>query len=309
MTTGSNARGGERFLAGFALLSLATVAAGCAVAAAHGVPAGSWARNLAAWGVGGVAAWVAAARTPRLTGILWIAPAALAATFLYPGQEGVHRWIDVGPLHVNAAAALLPAAVVALATLADRRWSWVAAAGMLGLLVLQPDASQAAALGAGMIVVLASLRAPTLVRAGGAAATVLAVVAACLRPDPLVPVPEVEGIVALAWRWSPVAAAVAVALLAATVLYPLRLAGRGRPFTPALALAACCAVQAVAPAFGAFPVPLVGIGMSPVLGFWLGAGALAAARRSAFGDTSTEDPHTESTESAESFSVDSVDSV
>jgi hypothetical protein len=39
-------------------------------------------------------------------------------------------------------------------------------------------------------------------------------------------------------------------------------------------------VQALAPAFGAFPVPLVGIGMSPVVGFWLGAGALAAARRS-----------------------------
>jgi len=279
MVTDSDPRSTGRFLAGFALLSLAAVAAGCTVAAAHGVPAGSWARNLAAWGVGGVAAW-AIARAPRLSGILWIAPAALAATLLNPGQEGVHRWIDLGPLHVNAAAALLPAAVVALATLADRRWSWMVAAGMLALTVLQPDASQAAALGAGMVVVLASLRAPALVRAGGAAAIVLAVAAACTRPDPLAPVPEVEGAVALAWRLSPVAAAVAVALLAATALFPLRLAGRSPPFTPALALAACCAVQALAPAFGAFPVPLVGVGMSPVLGFWLGAGALAAARRS-----------------------------
>jgi hypothetical protein len=92
-------------------------------------------------------------------------------------------------------------------------------------------------------------------------------------------VPEVEGIIGLAWASSPAVAAVAVALLAATALLPLRLAGRSRPFTPALALAACCAVQALAPAFGAFPVPLVGMGMSPVLGFWLGAGALAAVRR------------------------------
>lgn len=280
MIPDSDAPGGERFFAGFALLSLAAVAVGCAVAAAHGVPAGSWARNLAAWGVGAVAAWVAAARMSRLSGFLLIAPLALAVTLLNPGQEGVHRWIDVGPVHVNAAAALLPAAVVALAALADTRWSWLAAAGMLGLLVLQPDASQAAALGAGMVVVLASLRAPALVRAGGAAATVLAVAAACIRPDPLAPVPEVEGIIALAWTWAPVAAAVAVALLAATALSPLRLAGRRRPFTPALALAACYGVQALAPAFGAFPVPLLGIGMSPILGFWLGAGALAAARRS-----------------------------
>jgi hypothetical protein len=280
MISSSDAPSGERFLPGFALLSLAAVAVGCAVAAAHGVPAGSWARNLAAWGVGAAAAWMAAARKPRLSWVLLIAPVVLAATLLDPGQEGVHRWIDVGPVHVNAAATLLPAAVVALAAHADRRWSWLAAAGMLGLLVLQPDASQGAALGAGMIVVLASLRAPALVRAGGAAATVLGVAAAWFRPDPLAPVPEVEGIVALAWAWSPVAAAVAVALLAATALFPLRLAGRSRPFPPALALAACCGVQALAPAFGAFPVPLVGIGMSPILGFWLGAGALAGARRS-----------------------------
>jgi len=281
MAPDSDPPGGERFLAGFALLSLATVAVGCAVAAAHGVSAGSWGRNLAAWGAGAAVAWLAAARASRLSGILLTAPVALALTLLAPGQEGVHRWIDVGPVHVNAAATLLPAAVVALATLGDRGWAWLAAAAMLGLLVLQPDASQAAALGAGMMVALASLRAPALVRVGGAAATVLAAAAACMRPDALAPVPEVEGIIGLAWASWPVAAAVAVALLAATVLFPLRLAGRGRPFTPALALAACCGVQALAPAFGAFPVPLVGIGMSPVLGFWLGAGALAAARRSA----------------------------
>jgi hypothetical protein len=280
MASDPNAPGTGRFLAGFTLLSLAAVAAGCAVAAAHGVPAGSWARNLAAWGIGAVVAWVAATRMSRFSGFLLVAPASLAVTLLNPGQEGVHRWIDVGPVHVNAAATLLPAAVVALAVLGDRRWSWLAAAAMLGLLVLQPDASQAAALGAGMLVVLASLRAPALVRAGRAAATVLAVAAACLQPDPLAPVPEVEGIIGLAWAWSPVAAVIAITLLAAAALFPLRRAGRSRPYTPALALAACCGVQALAPAFGAFPVPLVGMGMSPVLGFWLGAGALAAAHRS-----------------------------
>ncbi|HEU0055061.1 MAG TPA: hypothetical protein VFQ39_17865 [Longimicrobium sp.] len=273
-------RPGEGFLVGFALLSLAAVAVGCAVAAAHGVPAGLWARNLVAWGLGAVAAWLIALRTSRLTAFLLLAPIALAATLLAPGLEGVHRWIEVGPLRVNVAATLLPAVVVALANVGDRRWAWLAAAVVLGLLVLQPDASQAAALGAGMVVVLASLRISALVRAGGAAAVALAVAAACVRPDPLAPVPEVEGIIGLAWAWSPVVAAVAVILLAATVLYPLRLARGSRPPIPVLALAACCAVQALAPAFGAFPVPLVGMGMSPILGFWLGAGALVAANRS-----------------------------
>src|SRR6185436_4568048 len=74
MVQDPDASGGERFLAGFGLLSLAAVAVGCAVAAAHGVAAGSWARNLAAWGVGGVVAWVAAARASRLSAVLLIAP-------------------------------------------------------------------------------------------------------------------------------------------------------------------------------------------------------------------------------------------
>ena len=276
---------GARFLAGFGLLSFLTVATGCAIAAAHGVGTGSWARNLVAWGVGAAAAWAVARRPAVLPAFLLAAPAALAATLLNAPVDGVHRWIDAGPLHINAAAVLLPAATVALAALRDRRWSWLAAAAILALLVLQPDASQATAFGAGMIVVLASWRGPVAVRVGGAAVALLAIAAAWLRPDPLTPVPEVEEIIGLAWAWSPVAAAAAVALLAATALWPLRIAVADGPAkAAALALAACCVASALAPVLGVFPVPLVGIGMSPVLGFWLGAGALAAVHRSGAGE-------------------------
>lgn len=286
MTRSPAVNDGRRFLAGFALLSLAAVAVGCAVANVHDVPAGSWARNLAAWGVGAAAAWMIRKRPAVLPWFLLATPVALAGTLLNAPVDGVHRWIDAGPLHVNAAAVLLPAAIVALAAFAERRWSWLAAAATLCLLVLQPDASQATAFGAGMIVVLAFLRAPGAIRAGGAAVTVLAVGAAWLRPDPLAPVPEVEEIIGLAWAWSPLAAIAAVALLAATALWPLRIARADRPTArvAALALTACCAVVALAPAFGAFPVPLVGVGMSAVLGFWLGAGALAAAARAEFAE-------------------------
>jgi hypothetical protein len=272
---------GGRFFAGFGLLSLLTVAIGCAIAAAHGVPTGSWARNLVAWGVGAGAAWAIGRRPGVLPWFLLAAPVALAGTLLNASVDGVHRWIDIGPLHINAAAMMLPAAVVALAALRDRPWSWMLAAASLALLVLQPDASQATAFGAGMIVVLATLRAPAAVRAGGAAATLLAVVAAWMRPDPLAPVPEVEEIIGVAWTWSPLAAVAAVALLAATALWPMRIAASapGDARTAALALTACLVATALAPFLGAFPVPLVGVGMSPVLGFWLGAGALAAAVR------------------------------
>jgi hypothetical protein len=281
-----SAPGGARFLAGFGLLSLLTVAMGCAVVAAHGVAVGSWARNLVAWVVGAGAAWAIATRPAVLPAFLLAAPIALAATLLNAPVEGVHRWIDVGPLHINAAAALLPPAIVALAALSDRGWRWYAAGATLGLLVLQPDRSQAIAWGAGILVVLVSHRAPGASRVNWAVAAAALVAAAWWRPDPLAPVPEVEDVIGLAWAWSPLAAIAAVALLAATALWPLRIALADRPWsrTAALALAACCVASALARVVGAFPVPLVGIGMSPVLGFWLGAGALAAVHRSGAGE-------------------------
>ncbi|HEX6040602.1 hypothetical protein [Longimicrobium sp.] len=281
MTRSHAPHGGRRFLPAFALLSLLAVGTGCVIAAAHDVPTGSWARNPVAWLVGALAAWAIAARTGAPRVVLLMAPVALAGTLLNAPQDGVHRWIDVGPLHVNAAFVLLPAAIVALAVFAERRWSWIAAAVALVLLVVQPDASQATALGAAMLVVLASLRASAAVRAGGAAAVVLAIVGAWMRPDPLAPVPEVEEIIGLAWGWTPAAAIAAVALLGATALVPLRMATADGPRTrmAAMALATYCAVVSLAPVLGAFPVPLVGMGMSAILGFWLGAGALAAAAR------------------------------
>ena len=43
------------------------------------------------------------------------------------------------------------------------------------------------------------------------------------------------------------------------------------------------------PMFGAFPVPWVGMGMSPIVGGWLGVGLLAAAMRWR-GDAETAKP-------------------
>jgi hypothetical protein len=41
-------------------------------------------------------------------------------------------------------------------------------------------------------------------------------------------------------------------------------------------LATYFALSALTPLVGTFPVPLVGMGMSPIIGFWLGCGSLIA---------------------------------
>jgi hypothetical protein len=266
---------GAGFLAAFGFLSLAAVGVGCVIAAIHGAPAGVWTRDLAAWAVGGlVATGIARVSGSRaVAGFLVVAPLGLIAALLSAGQQGVHRWVGLGPLHMNVAEVLLPAAVVAFGAFAAAPGPWLAAALTLGLLVAQPDASQATALGG----------AGGLWRLAAIALVAAAVVAAWGRADPLAPVPDVEGIMGLAWTLSPLVACVAWAFLAGAALAPMLLSREAaKPVrTAALALGVYAIAAAASPLLGAFPVPLVGMGMSPILGLWLGAGLLAALARPA----------------------------
>ena len=209
-------------LALFGAASLAAVVIGAAVCAVSGVPASLWVRNLAAWLVGAVLAVCIArfARRGYSTVALWAAPVGLLATLVSPDQEGVHRWIDLGPLHVNMAMLLLPGAVVALAGSTEKPLSWAAFLLSLAVLVVQPDASQATALAVvGASIAVFGTKRP-LIRWGVPVIAAALVVAAWLRPDPLQPIPEVEGIIGLALFVSPLLAGLAVLSLAAVAAAP-----------------------------------------------------------------------------------------
>jgi cell division protein FtsW (lipid II flippase) len=272
----------ERLLAVFAVASFVAVAAGCLVVAVDGAPAGAWPLNLAAWGAGAVMALAVSrfASPPFARAVTFAAPVGLLASLANPGQAGVHRWIDIGPVQANVAALLLPAFVVALAALVrDGSWIWLSCAACAVLLVLQPDASQATAFAAAVLIVVVR---PPVARAIRVSIVVLVssgAAIAWLRPDPLAPVAEVEGIVGLAYALWPPIAIVAVVALGGAALAPMVAATRPKRSaarTAALALSVYFVFSALTPLFGAFPVPLVGIGVSPVVGFWMGAGLLVA---------------------------------
>jgi hypothetical protein len=270
----------------FLLAPVPALLAGVLVMRASGVSAALWGQNAAAWAVG-VLACLAVGRAPAAHGrgrwadaVAVLAVAALAATLLDPGVDGVHRWVKLGPVRLHAAAVLLPLLLAALATLARVRGWWAAAAVAAGValaLLLQPDAAQATAFAAGAVVLLlpgAGGRPP---RLAGLLPLPLLAALAWLRRDPVAPVPHVEGILGLAAGlgagWV-VAAVVALALLPV----PFLLAGRGAESRVGLALAAYVAVTLLAPLAGSFPVPVMGYGVSPVLGYLLGvAGLLRAA--------------------------------
>jgi cell division protein FtsW (lipid II flippase) len=265
-----------------AAASLAAVGAGSMIMALMGLPPSSWLRNPIAWLVGLLlaAGLLIGGRSPLVPKVMvGMAVLGLAATFVAAGQEGVHRWIDLGPLHVNMAALLLPCAVVSAAFIGIwTRLGLAASAAVAALLILQPDASQATAFLVAVLILL--IRSPALPKARLAplGLVLVGVVFAWFRPDPLQPVAEVEEIFSVALAVSPLAAAIAAVALAAAALVPLAIspvAGR-EARNAALALAAYMAATAIAPAFGAFPVPLVGLGMSFPVGWWLAIGLLCA---------------------------------
>jgi hypothetical protein len=272
--------------AGFAAASFAAVLVGAAVCAMSGVPAGLWARNLAAWGLGACAALAVARWAGERFGdaAAFAGPVGLAFTFLSPGLDGVHRWLVAGPLRFNAAMLLLPSLVVATAVLVRRRrWGWAPAFAALAMLALQPDASQASALALAMCVIAAGLQSrPWSERCALAVTALILAVLSWSRPDPLQPVPEVEGVIQLAVSHSPILAGLAVVFLIVFAVAP-RLAAHGGGHTvvggAGLALMALLLGWIAAPIFGAFPVPLVGIGLSPILGAWIGVGLLASLSR------------------------------
>ena len=274
----------RRIVTVFGALALAAVAGGAAVCALGGTPAAQWARNPAAWVIGAVlAAALAVFQRPAFGAVaLWAAPAGLFAALFNPGQQGVHRWIDPGPLHINDAMLLLPPAIVAFAGAArDGAGPWIAAFIGLALLTAQPDASQAAALAAVIALVAARTGFRPLIRLALIAAALGLAALAWMRPDPLAPVPEVEGIVGLAAALSPAAGVALVLLLAATAAAPAILTARApsRQRDAGSALSLGLLVWVIAPFLGAFPMPFAGLGPSPILGAWLGVGLLAGQGR------------------------------
>lgn len=269
----------------FGVLSLGSVALGAYICAAMDVPAALWVRNLAAWGVGALAALVIALtfRAAMLHVALWTAPLGLLPTFCSPAQDGVHRWIDAGPLQVNAAMLLAPSMIVALAMLPRQvLWIWAAPFASLFLLVLQPDASQATALAAVVVMLAATSALPLWTRVAIIIAAGALGLAAWFRPDPLAPVPEVEDILRVGANVAPIATGAALVLVLSTALcFDFLPHVSKRVGHAAAALSLCFSAWIVSTYFGAYPVPWVGIGLSPILGAWTGVGLLVGLRRDA----------------------------
>jgi len=267
----------------FAWASLGAVVAGSlAVGAAHRTSP-FWLRDLIAWAVGAILAKAIVSfgfsRRLKLL-LLGLTVAGLTGSLINHGSMGVHRWLDFGPLHINVATLLLPMLVVVLAAdVLGAKFSAAVALGVAGMLWAQPDASQASAFVAAFVILYAG-RSKSMSQRLILLAGLVCAALSWIRPNPLPPIPEVEGAVGVAWHVSPLIASVAIVCLVLTAAAPLLLADGSPNIRGAgIALSTYFAITAIAPMIGAYPVPLIGAGMSAITGFWIGFGCLIAFHR------------------------------
>lgn len=216
---------------------------------------------------------------PRERPLAWV-PLALAALLLLPmvmsGEvSGPQRWLLLGRFRLYLAPIVIPALLLTLAKrtsspasnpVAREAGAAILLAGVA--LVLQPDAAQATAFAVSVGWLLFNV--PASVRTRG---VIWLVVAACAglswqRPDPLLPVPHVEGVFELAnglGGWALMGAILVAVLPAATLLWQAR-----RSDVPGAAAVGLYygTLLCLAP-LQITPVPLLGFGAGPLIGYVL----------------------------------------
>jgi cell division protein FtsW (lipid II flippase) len=207
-----------------------------------------------------------AMRWPLAT--VWLCAAAILLTAMFgPDVEGVRRWAGTPAVAIHVGHLVTPLAI-GVAARRPGPWSASALAALSLGLALQPDAAGLIALTAALGGLLALER--NRWTAAALAAAALATLWALLNPDTLAPVSWVEGMPATALSmelWLGFLVALGLCLMPMPFLFIAAQGRRRRPL--ATALAAYWLALIGASLVAAFPTPLVGYGVGPILGYVL----------------------------------------
>lgn len=225
----------------------------------------------------GASTWGRAASRRRLVGFAAVCLVLLCGPFV--GARRPTRWLELGGFAVYLAPLLAPSLLL-LAVAAGRwggRWPRAVAFGLAALSLLfvcQPDRAQVVAWTMAAAWVLVWLPVAAGWRALAALPHAVAVAFAVPRDDGLVPVAHVELAFALAFQqapWLGGAAVLAAFVMVGTAAVVLARWSRQAVAVP-IYYASLCSMSVL----GWTPVPLLGFGAGPVLGYGLMVGFGAA---------------------------------
>lgn len=232
----------------------------------------AWSMNLAAGTVGLLVFALVRYSASPANRLAWYAMTigsvtAIAATFASEGLGGVHRWVSVGGFGLHVSAIVAPVIITSVATAPSAHLAIATAVVTAVLLALQPDAAQTSSFAAACSVILVrDLRFRLPGSIGSLVALMACAIVSFVRPDPLKSVRHVEGILEEAIARGLVWGTLAIAALLLLPAPYFVVWARGR-HNLTLALGVYVALVTIAPIWGTFPVPIMGYGVSPILGY------------------------------------------
>lgn len=213
----------------------------------------------------------------NLFGIAILALCLIFLTLFSEGDENVHRWVSFGPFRFNASMALGPVVIFAISDLLrpNRMGAMALTACMFLIFLLQPDAGQATSFAAAVaVLVILDHSLGVMTKGLSVIAIGLASTASWLRSDPLGPVEHVERILHLlgsrGFLGTMAAVSLVLCLLTPIVLVTLVFKKSGdQNWSLAFSLFVYLLTCFVVTEFGFFPVPVIGAGIAPVIGYYL----------------------------------------
>ncbi|PSJ91091.1 cell division protein [Brevibacillus fortis] len=205
----------------------------------------------------------------------------LLLTFLDSGVENVHRWISIGPFQLYIASIVLPFLIVQLWSLlvTNNWWITFAITTSISLLVsLQPDASEVTAFTLSMAILLWSKANHSIIRYFVVSLLFIFVIRSWIYLDHLLPVSYVEGILYLVADMGTVwlligVISILILILPFLFLHPLH------SKILSLTLGIHFTIIYMTTFFGNFPVPIMGYGASPIIGYLLALTSIIRSRK------------------------------
>lgn len=192
----------------------------------------------------------------------------LASSFLDPGIEGVHRWLSVGGIQLNLAMVLAPQILLELykPERAKSRYLVILATSLL--LFFQPDASQLTAFGLSAIIIICRKKDSIKMSLFIIILLSLIVYLGWLNLDGLAPVGHVEEILEWVAQMGWVFLVLGLLSLMALPL-PFFMAALRHERESCQPIGFYYLFIILTGIFGNFPLPLMGYGISPLIGYYL----------------------------------------
>lgn len=272
------------FLTFFAPLFAALV--GAWIAHSHGISYFVFLPNLAAIIIGAPLVFLSkkinTSLPKQLNFVSWFSIALIGASLLFPGMDGVHRWLAIGPFNLNASMALLPLILLTV----------IFSTGMTPLLNImalclihffQPDAGQALAFAfAGIIIFALDNTRSLTIRWVNSLLLIGSAFLTFFRPDHLSAVEHVEKILRLAYSQGAlpiIATSIALLLLLSPFAWAFIKGTDSKMRVLSLSYFVLFLISFAVTKVGNFPVPLIGAGAAPVIGWMLSMSLLYAMNR------------------------------